>query len=410
MRSKLLFLRRIQLRFLAWILLLIVGIGVGLYAALQVFTKGLVITNLTNLVPWGLWITVDLSSIALSGGAFFLSALVYIVGIKRFRPIARLAVFIGILGYSAAMCTLLLDIGRPERFWHALAFWNGHSMLWEVSMCITLYFSVLSLEVFPMVIAMPIFNRWTRIQKLGEQVHKAAPVLAYLGLGFSLLHQSSLGAIYGVLIARPIWFRPTLPLIFVSSAIAAGPALTIVAALLVRWLRGHEIVPADVLFNAAKITGAVTLIYLYIRFWDVWAGNYGYVPLRSEATAVLTGGVMSMSFWAWEIVLGGILPSILLFWAAARRRESGLFIGSSMIVIGLVVNRWHTTMIGFLTPLTTSPSLTYPLIPTYTPSLVEWGAVIGILSGVLLAFTLGMHYLPIFTTENETVRSHAGAD
>ena len=119
MRAKLLFLRRIQPQLVAWLVLLLVGLGVGVFAAVRVFTKGLVVTNLTNLVPWGLWITVDLSSIALSGGAFFLSALVYIVGIKRFKPIARLAVFIGILGYSAAMCTLLLDIGRPERFWHA---------------------------------------------------------------------------------------------------------------------------------------------------------------------------------------------------------------------------------------------------------------------------------------------------
>jgi Ni/Fe-hydrogenase subunit HybB-like protein len=119
---------------------------------------------------------------------------------------------------------------------------------------------------------------------------------------------------------------------------------------------------------------------------------------------------MAMAFWAWEIVLGGILPSFLLFWAAYRKRESGLFIGSSMIVIGLIVNRWHTTMIGFLTPLTTSPTLTYPVVPTYTPSLVEWGAVIGIVSGVLFAFTLGMRYLPIFATEDGTAASHAGAD
>ena len=46
----------------------------GLVSGILVFWKGLVITNLTDLVPWGLWITIDLSSIALGAGAFSLCA------------------------------------------------------------------------------------------------------------------------------------------------------------------------------------------------------------------------------------------------------------------------------------------------------------------------------------------------
>ena len=48
--------------------------------------QGLTLTNMYDSVPWGLWITIDLSSIALGAGAFTLSAIVYIFGIKRFQP------------------------------------------------------------------------------------------------------------------------------------------------------------------------------------------------------------------------------------------------------------------------------------------------------------------------------------
>ena len=65
----------------AWFTLLLVVIGGGLYGVFQVFTKGLVVTNLTDLVPWGLWICIDLSSIAMAAGAFSLCALVYLVGL-----------------------------------------------------------------------------------------------------------------------------------------------------------------------------------------------------------------------------------------------------------------------------------------------------------------------------------------
>ena len=36
--------------------------------------------------------------------------------------------------------------------------------------------------------------------------------------------------------------------------------------------------------------------------------------------------------------------------------------------------------------LTTAPALTYPVVPDYSPSWVEWAAVLGIASGVLLIF------------------------
>ena len=391
-----------QAVFIGWIALLSLLALLGVGTAIWVFKEGLVVTNLSNQVPWGLWITVDLSSIALSGGAFFLSALVYIAGIERFKPAARLAVFAGMLGYGAALCTLLIDIGRPDRFYHPLVFWNVHSMLWEVSMCIVLYFSVLTLEVFPLVTTHPFFDRLPRVRALAERIHKAAPVLAFLGLGFSMLHQSSLGATYGVVIARPIWFRPTMPLLFIVSAIAAGPALTITLALIVGWLRGRAIVPRNVLFDIARIAGLVLLVYLYMRFWDAMAGNYGYVPLRSEATAVLTKGSMALSFWSWEIVLGTVIPAVLLLWAAFTKREAELFIGSSMAVIGLIANRWHTTIVGLTTPLTTNPALTYPLIPSYTPAWTEWAVAIGIIGGVLLVFTLGVRYLPAFNPQSDS--------
>ena len=84
---------------LAWFGLVGVLLLIGVIAAVRVFWFGLVTTNMNNTVPWGLWITIDLSSIALGAGAFTLSAIVYLFGIKRFQPIVRLAVFVGFVGY-----------------------------------------------------------------------------------------------------------------------------------------------------------------------------------------------------------------------------------------------------------------------------------------------------------------------
>jgi len=190
-----------------WVSGLLVVMFAGLGAAMLVFSRGLVVTNLSDLVPWGLWITIDLSAIALSAGAFTLCAAVYLLGMREYRPLARTATFIGIIGYSMAMLCLLVDIGRPERFWHAFVFWNPHSVLWEVTMCVVLYFIVLVFESMPILGGAPWFvSRWPRLAGWMQRVHHYAPYLAVAGVFLSMLHQSSLGATYGVLKARPLWY------------------------------------------------------------------------------------------------------------------------------------------------------------------------------------------------------------
>lgn len=382
--------------FWLWICLLAGVVLVGLAAAFTIFTQGLGVTNMSDASPWGIWIILDLSCIGLSAGAFSISAITYLLGRSSLRPLARIAVFIGVLGYSGALMALILDIGRPDRFWHGWVYWNTHSMLWEVTMCITLYFSVLMLEVFPLVVELPILGRFSRLRALAHRIHHFTPVLAVLGLGLSLLHQSSLGATYGVVIGRAALFRSTMPLLFIISAVGAGMAFSIHITLIVQWFKKRELVPTGVLFEIGQIAGGVLLLYLYMRFWDTTAGTYGYVPGRSEAESVLINGRFAVSFWTWEIVLGGIVAAVLLIRARARQSIATLFIGTGLAMAGLVVNRWHTTLLAFTEPLSESPPVTAPLETLYSPALVEWLAVGGVLAILALIFSLGMRFLPAF--------------
>jgi molybdopterin-containing oxidoreductase family membrane subunit len=389
--------------FWAWIGLLALIIGFGLFAAFQIFTQGLGVTGLSDGVPWGLWITLDLSCIGLSAGAFSLSAIAHLLGRESYKPLARVAVFIGLLGYSGALMALILDIGRPDRFWHGWVFWNTHSMLWEVTMCITLYFSVLVLEVFPMAAELPFLAKYKRLHNLAHRVHHYAPVLAIIGLSLSLLHQSSLGGTYGVVIGRTALFRSTMPLLFIVSAVAAGIAFTVHMTLIVQWLGKRILVPKEVLFEAGQIAGAVLLIYLYMRFWDTTAGTYGYVPGRSESENVLTAGTFAVSFWAWEMLLGGVIAAILLIRARARQSVFSLLVGSGLVMSGLVANRWHTTLLAFTQPLTTNPAVTDPLVMPYSPAWTEWGTAAGVIAVLTLGFSLGIRYLPAFRGLGEPI-------
>jgi Ni/Fe-hydrogenase subunit HybB-like protein len=286
-------------------------VGAGLVAYGIVLVKGLSVTNLSDLVPWGLWITIDLSAIALSAGAFTLCAVVYLLGLKQYEPVARTATFVGLIGYSMALLTLLLDIGRPDRFWHALVYWNTHSLLWEVSMCLTLYLCVLLLETAPLIGRTDWMQaRFPWLSNKMMHIHHFAPFLALLGLGLSMLHQSSLGATYGVLIARPIWYKPSLSVLFMFSAIVGGPALTVLITKVSGRLTSRAKVDDSLLEKITLFIGWALVGYIYFRFWDAFSMTYTYEPGRTEALRMMTSGPLAFNFLVGEMLLGAIIPAI----------------------------------------------------------------------------------------------------
>jgi Ni/Fe-hydrogenase subunit HybB-like protein len=390
--------------FIAWIGLITVLLVIGIVSAVHVFLNGLKVTAMNNTVPWGLWITIDLSSIALGAGAFTLSAVVYIFGIKKFQPIVRLAVFVGFIGYTSALLTLIMDIGRPDRFWHPWVFWNVHSVLWEITWCITIYLAIMILEFLPVITEMKIFNRLPWIRRVAHLLHKAAPVFALLGLGISLLHQSSLGATYGIVKARAIWFKPSMPIMFILSAIAVGPALTMAIAWLIEWATGKRTVPHDILETIARFSGFGILVYGYLKFWDLAAITYyGRTPGVVNALGVLKEQTpYNFSLWVFEIILGIIIPAILFISKRFNRNPANLVLGAILAVIGIIVNRWNVTVSGLVVPLSYSPGTLYQSEPgRYFPNLPEWGVAIGIIGYGLLMLTLGVRFLPLFNKTEE---------
>ena len=379
-----------------WVVLLAVLMAAGLAAAILVFMRGLVVTNLTDLVPWGLWIGIDLSAIALSAGAFTLSAAVYLLGWKQLQGLARTAVFIGLIGYSMAMMTLLMDIGRPDRFWHALRFWNIHSPLWEVTMCVVLYFTVLALEVAPIVGEASWFkHRWPGLAGKLHNIHKLAPILAVAGLSFSLLHQSSLGATFGVLKARPIWYKPSLAILFIVSAVIAGLALTVLASKVAAYVSDRAIVQNDVLDKVSQVIGWMLFGYLYLRFWDTLGMAYTLEPGRTEGLHILTNGSLAFNFWIGELLLGILIPAIILVNGRLRQQPRLHLLALLLTVTGLVAYRWDTNIVGQIVAFSYLPTQIAPLYTSYKPALIEVMVGLGVISYGLLAFTLGVRYLQI---------------
>ena len=391
-----------------WIVLLIFGLIFGAAGAYQVLRYGLQVTGLSDAVPWGLWIVIDISSIALGGSAFVFGVIVYLLNFKRFEVVGRLAVLLGFLGYSTAGLVLLFDLGQPLRFWHPVVFWQPHSLLWEITMCVVLYLNVLIAELVPIILEHPFFDknalteRYNWAQKLSDWLkllahflHKIGPALAVLGLTLSLLHQASLGATYGVLSGRGLWFSPSAPVLFVLSAMGGGTALLFILSVFVFRVMRPGLVSDDVLYDVAIVAGGVLLLCTYIRLWE-WAvtNYYSFDQMVSIQKNLLNlVSPYNLTFWIGQVLFGTVSGGMLL--AAKRIKKFRYLIVAALLPVAcVIVLRWNYNFAGLIASITYDPFTPTVKLHSYIPTWQEIAVGTGVISYWLLGFSLAARFLP----------------
>ncbi|MBK8048487.1 MAG: polysulfide reductase NrfD [Anaerolineales bacterium] len=324
-------------------------------------------TSLNDIYPWGIWIGFDFGLIAFAGAGFTMVAVVHLLHLERFHAALRPAILVGLLGYVAVLALLVLDLGRWDRFYHFILFWNVHSPLFEISWCVLLYTTVLLIEVSPEVLR---FLPWRWPLRVVAWI---MPVVAIVGVTLSTLHQSTLGTLYLNMPYRlhPLWYTPFLPVLFYVSSIMAGLSLGLIAYRLAMRIVGQHEQPRVVLGLGTGVVW-VALIYAALKAAElVWAGEWAQL---------LTGDQYA---WLWlaEMAIGVVLPAALWFWPGLRQRSSVQWLVPLLVLSGVLMNRFDATIFA---------QLFQPGATPYSPHILEWISTAGILAGVALVWMLAV--------------------
>jgi len=353
----------------------------GLYATYLRVMYGLGgSTNLSDKVPWGLWIAFDvMCGVGLAAGGFTLVAIVHIFNIEKYKPVLRPAILTAFLGYVLVVVGLMYDLGRPDRLWHPLVMWNPHSVMFEVAWCVTLYTTVLFLEFLPMV-----------LEKFGWEtplgwIHKISVPLMILGVLLSTLHQSSLGSLFLIVPEKlyPLWYSPMLPPMFYVSAIAVGLAMTIFES----WHSSRAFGRAlelPLLVSVGRVLAVVLSFYLWVKFLDL---------LHRNAFVLLKQNRIETWLFALEIGLMAV-PMVLLFQSRIRMCPGALYACAVMVVFGFITNRLNVGTVGLA-----AGSGTH-----YFPKWSEVAVTLSIVASGFALFWAIARYFPVFEAP-----SHAGA-
>lgn len=389
--------------FLAWLAVIFAVLGWGVYAAYVVWAGGLHVTGMDNYFAFGLYIIFDLGVIALGAGAFFSGLLYYLVRVEGLKNIINLAVIIGFICYSGALLILTLEVGQPLRAW--FGFWhpNVHSMLTEVIFCITCYMIVLTIEFVPLILENRKLNKIKFLHHVAHNFHVIMPLFAGVGAFLSFFHQGSLGGMYGVLFSRPFVFRegffiwPWTFFLFILSAVASGPAFTMLIATLMEKMTGRKLVDFNTKALMGKIAGTMLAIYLFFKYLDTWGWITG-VLARSGLT--FSEMFYGLAYGKWllvsELFICGLIPAILLLTPKTRNTPWVLYTAALLNCTGIVINRFVMT----------AQALAQPVLPfdrwyVYIPTWAEWAPSIAIIAYGALILSLSYRYLPVFPQERK---------
>jgi Ni/Fe-hydrogenase subunit HybB-like protein len=315
---------------------------VGLYIIFIRFTQGLgAVNNLTQEVPWGLWKGFNVvTGVAFAGGAYVLAFLVYILNMKRFKPILRVTILNGFLAYVFYSIALIIDLGRPLDIINIIIGINYgvSSVMFLVGWHFLLYMLAMLIEFSPAI------AEWLNLKKAHRVLSSLTLAAVDFGITLSVLHQSGLGALF--LMAKdkihPLWYNSYLPLMFVVSSVFAGIALVILEGSISRKVFTGQYPDDDkeshnlILKSLAKISAGAMFLYLFMTI----------IIFVHEQNAVY----LSSKLGAWYLleVLGFVMvPLILYCYSCTKYNRTVVTVAAVLTLIGIMLNRMNISIIAF---------------------------------------------------------------
>ena len=350
-------------------IILLITYLLGAFIAL---THGHHAYGVTREHPWGLLIVMYIFFVGTSTGLAIIGSFGHIFGIKIFNGFGLRVSFLAIAMLLPGFAIILLEIGHPVTMMIYNILSPGlTSAIWWMG---TLYSFVLVFLILEFIFGL-----------IGD--HKISRLLGIGGLVADVAAFSTLGSIFGYLVARPIVNGPFLPIYFILTATVAGAFLIF----LVYGIKYKNNFPEDkkaMLTTLAKVLGLLLAMLIFFDFWAILTGLYGRMPERADTIMYI---LSTKTYWIGEILMGAVIPFAIILLSKGKNLVA-LVWASFFGLVGIFFMRYDMVHNVQAFPMQTMKVHEYQLAPSiveYTPSNTEWMIALGAIGLAILIYQVG---------------------
>lgn len=361
-----------------WLGTLLVFVGFAGFEWAHDLREGLVVTNMSDHVSWGIGIANFVYFVGVAAGAAVLVVPAYVYHREDIKELVLLGELLAVVAVSMCLLFIMTDVGRPDRLWHLTPV-IGH---------LNLPYSLLSWDVVVftgyllMNMHIPGYLLFSRYRG------KKPTALMYLPFVFlSMIWAISIHTVTAFLLSglgsRPFWNTPILAPRFLISAGASAPALLIILFTVVRHFTKQRVQESvfDYFLSVLRVTMPINLFLVGCEvFQEFYTGS-----LHAASAYYLYFGLHGHAMlprFIWTALAFNLTATVIFLVPKLRARKPLMYLACALTVVGI----WTEKGMGLIFP----GFVPSPLgeIVEYAPNLGEIILNVGIVALGAFLYTL----------------------
>jgi Ni/Fe-hydrogenase subunit HybB-like protein len=412
----------------------------------EVWTVKELFTYPNEYIYWSVQIVMYPFMTGLVAGAFVLSSLYHVFGIRELKDIARFALVFSFALLFAAPMPIVLHLQYPFRGINVMMTPHFTSAIAAFGIVFLTYGAIVASELW-FLYRKRFVDRSLALQEkqdksFGEQIQyllyctltlgsydvseealhrdeKAIKVLAGVGIPVACFLHGYAGFIFGSVKANALWMTPLMPVIFIMSAVVSGIALCMltyiavmeIRKLMIRRVRKpwqmtlEEVKGAEM--HVVKMTSKYLVLFLVLAITLELLDLIfrGYTAVKSWD--VLRTVIYERDFYDIFIMqygIGNLIPLLLFLLPGLTIRRT--ILGVLLVLFGVFMMRWNVVIGGQAFSLTFAGFMHYqlPIIPHDWETFKE--GLGGAVSIFIMPFVLFYFIAKVFPVFSESKEGH----
>jgi len=361
-----------------WVSFLLVFMLIGVLVYFYQLSEGLLVTNMTNQVSWGFYISNFTFLVGVAAAAIMLAVPAYIFDRKDIKDVVLMGDTMAVAAVAMAILFVVVDLGRPDRIWHLIPsigkFHFPESLLaWDV--VVLNGYILLNLGISSYILYQHYHGREPKKSRYFPVVLIAIFWAISIHTVTAFLYSSNSG--------RPIWNNALLAPRFIASAFASGPAIMAIGLQIIRGMTNYP-VSQSVIDHLAIVTSIALQVTLFFIGAEIFTEFYNEGEHASSARYLFFGlhGHTALTPWIWTAIT--LLVIAMVIFMVHRTRKNPVFMNIAFIFT--VIGIWIEKGMGLVIP---------GFVPTpigeiyeYAPNITEIMISLGIWAFGLLFFTV----------------------